>query len=73
MQYSRNKNRYIINDDSLCRKKYNNFVEVSHLQILLPGQLLKVLLQPLHETAGKQPGISKTMQEIRQKIILLQL
>ena len=33
----------------------------------MPGQLLKVLLQSSHGTAGKHPGISKTMQEIRQK------
>ena len=33
----------------------------------MPGQLLKVLLQSLHGTAGKHPGISKVMQEIRQK------
>ena len=33
----------------------------------MPGQLLKVLLQSLHGTAGKHPGISKMMQEIRQK------
>ena len=38
------------------------------LQVLLPGQLLKVLLQPLRGTAaGEHPGISKMMQEIRQK------
>ena len=33
----------------------------------MPGQLLKVLLQSLHGTAGKHPGISKKTQEIRQK------
>ena len=33
----------------------------------MPGQLLKVLLQSLHGTAGKHQGISKMMQEIRQK------
>ena len=33
----------------------------------MPGQLLKVLLQSLHGTAGKHPGISKMMQETRQK------
>ena len=37
------------------------------LQVLLPGQLLKVLLQSLHRGAGKHPGISKMIQEIRQK------
>ena len=59
--------RIIIKDDILCRQYYNDPGEVSHLQVLLPGQLLKVLLQSLDGTAGKHPGISKMMQEIRQK------
>ena len=67
MQYSRNKKRIIIKDDILCRQYYNDLGEVSHLQILLPGQLLKVLQQSLHRTAGKHLGISKMMQEIREK------
>ena len=67
MHYSRNKKRIIIKDDILYRQYYNDTGEVSHLQVLLPGQLLKVLLQSLHGTAGKHPGISKMMQEIRQK------
>ena len=66
MHYSRNKKRIIIKDDILCRQYYNDFSEVSHFQVLLPGQLLKVLLQSLHGTAGKHPGISKKLQEIRQ-------
>ena len=45
MQYSRNKKRIIIKDDILCRQYYNDLGEVSQLQVLLPGQLLKVLLQ----------------------------
>ena len=67
MLYSRNKKRIIIRDDILYRQYYNDIGEVSHLQVLLPGQLLKVLLQSLDGTAGKHPGISKRMQEIRQK------
>ena len=67
MHYSRNKKRIIIKDDILYRKYYNDIGEVRHLQVLLPGQLFKVLLQSLHGTAGKHPGISKMMQEIRQK------
>ena len=39
----------------------------------MPGQLLKVLLQSLHGTAGKHPGISKMMQEIRQKYYFLSI
>ena len=67
MHYSRNKKRIIIKDVILYRQYYNDIGEVSHLQVLLPGQLLKVLLQSLHGTAGEHPGISKMMQEIRQK------
>ena len=67
MHYSRNKKRRIIKDDIFCRQYYNDLGEDSHLQVLLPGQLLKVLLQSLHGTAGKHTGISKVMQEIRQK------
>ena len=67
MHYSRNKKRIIIKDDLLCRQNYNDLGEVSLLQVLLPGQLLEVVHQSLHGTAGKHPGISKMMQEIRQK------
>ena len=66
MQHSRNKKRIIIKDEILCRQYYTDIGEISHLQVLLPGQLLKVLLQSLHGTAGKHPGTSKMMQEIRQ-------
>ena len=67
MHYSSNKKRIIIKDDILCRQYYNDLGEVSHLRVLLPKQLLKVLLQSLHGTARKHPGISKMMHEIRQK------
>ena len=67
MHYSRNKKRIIIKDDILYRQYYNDIDEISHLQVLLPGQLLKVLLQSLHGTASKHPGISEMMQEISQK------
>ena len=67
MHYSGNKKRIIIKDDILYRQYYNDIGQVSHLQVLLPGQLLKVLLQSLHGTAGKYPGNSKMMQKIRQK------
>ena len=66
MHYSRNKKRIIIKDDSLYRQYYNDIGEISYLEVLLPGQLFRVLLRSLHGTAGKHPGISKLMQEIRQ-------
>ena len=40
--YSRNKKRIIIKYDILGRQYYNDFGEVSHSHVLLPGQLLKV-------------------------------
>ena len=73
MHYSRNKKRIIIKDDILCRQYYNDLGEVSHLQVPLPGQLMKVLLQSLPGTAGKHSGISKMMPEIRQKDYFLSM
>ena len=67
MHYSRKKKRIIIKDDILYRQYCNDLGEVSHLQVLLPGPLLKGLLQSIHGTAGKHPDIQKTMQKIRQK------
>ena len=65
MPSSRNKKRIIIEIDIIFRQYYNDLGEISHLLVLLPGQLLKVSLQSLHGTAGKYPGISKMMQENR--------
>ena len=45
MHFSRNKKRIIIKDDILYRHYYNDIGEVSQLQVLLPGQLLKMFLQ----------------------------
>ena len=71
MHYSRNKKRTIIKVDIHCRQYYNDLGDVSHLQVFLPGQLLKALLQSLHGTAGKHPRFSKIKQDIRQKITSL--
>ena len=66
MHYSRNKKRLIIKDEILYRQHYSDLGQVSHLLVLLPGQLLKVLLQSLHGTISKHPGFPKVMQEVRQ-------
>ena len=52
MHYSTNKIIFIIKSCIHCRQYYNDLGEVSHLQVPLPGQLLKVLLQSLHGTAN---------------------
>ena len=44
MHYSRNNKRTIIKDDILCRQYYNDLGENSHSEVILPGQLLKVLV-----------------------------
>ena len=67
MHYCRNKKRIIIKDDVLCQQFYNDLGEINHIQVFLPRQLIKMLLQLLRGTAGKHPGIPKILQEIRQK------
>ena len=59
MHFSRNRKRIIIKDDILYRQYYNDIGEVSHLQVLLPGQLLKVLIQSLHGTLVNIPAFQK--------------
>ena len=54
-----NKERTIIKTNILCRKNFIDLGEVSHLQVHLLGQLHKVIMQSLHETAGKHPSILK--------------
>ena len=70
MQNFRNKSRTIIKDDVHCRHYYKDLAEVSQSEVHLLGQLLKVLQQSLHGTAGTHPGISNLMQEKRQKYYL---
>ena len=67
MLCSRIEKSIIINVDMLYRQNSFDLDEVSRLQVLLPGQVLKVLLQSFVGRADKRTGISKMMQEIRQK------
>ena len=43
--------RVIIQDDILDRQYYNDVGDISHLQILLPVQLINILLNSLHGEA----------------------
>ena len=72
MHYSRNKKRFIIKEDRLCRQYYFDLGEAMQLQVLLPGHLLKVLLTSLLGTAGKHPGISKMTQNSDKSITSVQ-
>ena len=65
--YANNLERIVIKDEILTRQYFDETGIVKYHQILLPQHLLQELLQTLHGTAHKHPGISKMLQEIRQR------
>ena len=64
--YLQNIARIEIKQEVLTRK-YTDKGTTSHYQILLPIQLLEEFLQALHGHNSNQPGITKMIQEARQK------
>ena len=66
-QYANNLERIVLKDEILTRHYFDETGNVEYHQILLPQPLLRELLQSLHGTAHKHPGISKMLQEIRQR------
>ena len=65
--YLQNISRIEIRQDILSRKYYNDTGMISHYQILLPKQLLEEFLHALHGHNDNHPGITKMIQEARQK------
>ena len=65
--YANNLERNVIRDEILTRQHFDETGKVKYHQVLLPQHLLQELLQSLHGTAHKHPGISKTLQGIRQR------
>ena len=65
--YANNLERIVIRDEILTRQYFDETGNVKYHQILLPQHLLQELLQSLHGTAHNHPGISKMLQEIRQR------
>ena len=59
--------RIVLEDEIVTRQYYDETRQVKYHQVLLPKHLLTELLQALHGTSHKHPGISKMLQEIRQK------
>ena len=59
--------RIVFKEDILTKQYFDETVNVKYHQILLPQHVLQELLESLHETAHKYPGISKMLQEIRQR------
>ena len=65
--YCRQLDRLSVQDDIIFRDYYDETGNVQFRQALLPKHLVTDLLQTLHGAANKHPGISKMLQEIRQK------
>ena len=65
--YCREIDRLSVHDDIIFRDYYDETGSVQFRQALLPKHLVMELLQSLHGSANKHPGISKMLQEIRQK------
>ena len=65
--YLQNITRIEIKQEVLTRKYYTDKGIISHYQILPPIQLLEELLQALHGHNSNHPGITKMIQEARQK------
>ena len=59
--------RIEICQDILVRNYYNDIGQISHYQILLPKQLLEEFLQALHGHNANHPGVTKMIEEARQK------
>ena len=65
--YLQNITRIEIKQEVLTRKYYTDNGTISHYQILLPIQLLDEFLQVLYSHNSNHPGITKMIQEARQK------
>ena len=65
--YANNLERILVKEEILTRQHFDKTGNVKYHQILLPQHLLQELLQSLHGTAHKHPGISKILQEIRKR------
>ena len=65
--YRRQLDRLSLHEKIIYRDYYDETGSVHLCKVLLPKHLVTELLQSLHGTANKHPGISKMLHEIRQK------
>ena len=65
--YRRQMDRLSVMDEIITRQYFDETGAVKYNQVLLPKHLVQELLESLHGTANKHPGISKMLIEIRQK------
>ena len=65
--YGSNLERIVVKEEILTMQYFDEIGNVKYHQTLLPQHLLQELLQSLHGTAHRHAGISKMLQEIRQR------
>ena len=65
--YASNLERSVVKEEILTRQYFDETGNVKNHQNLLLQHLLQEFLQSLHGTTHKHPGISKMLQEIRQR------
>ena len=61
--YLNNMDRIVLKDEIVTRQYYDEAGQIKYHQILLPKHLVQELLQAIHGTAHRHPGISKMLQE----------
>ena len=59
--------RFSLQEDVVTRDYYDETGDVQYRQALSPKHLVSELLQSLHGTVKKHPGISKMLYDFRQK------
>ena len=68
--YCNNMDRIVLRDEVLTRQYYDETGQVKNHQVLLPQHLLQELLESLHGTAHKYPGISKMLPRNTPEVLL---
>ena len=66
-KYLQNLERIHIKDGLLMRKYYGETGEIKYNQILLPEHLVQEILEHHHGKYGRHPGITKVIQQCREK------
>ena len=67
LQYTAQESRIILKDGLLYRQYFGETGAVKYLQVLLPEQLVDSFLEAHHGSHDKHPGITKVIQQCREK------